>query len=450
VISPAAMPPKGGHKKEDFKMVAGHLQEKKGYFYIVLSYKDSEDKRQTKWLPTHLPVKGNKKKAEAMLGKAKQQFDEIPSNTEESILFSDFMLNWLEMMKNKVELDTYAAYAYNIKSRIAPYFKEKGILLTELQPKHIQDFYQYEQTEHKVSANTAIHYHANIRKALQYAMKTDLILSNPADKVERPKKVKFIGNFYDSDEMNTLFQSCTGQKIELAILMGAFYGLRRSEIVGLKWDAIDFKKKTITIRFTVTEATIDGKSIIIEKPRTKNESSNRTLPLVPQFDNLLCKLKERQKMNREVFGNSYCKEYLEFAYVDELGERVKPGFITQNFGILLNNNHLRKIRFHDLRHSCASLLLANGVSMKQIQEWLGHSDFSTTANIYAHLDYSSKISSANAMSNCLTFGSLNNSGESQPENQQEAQMINQKRAKSEKSHSSATFQTAPHGAGGGT
>ena len=431
-------------------MVAGHLQEKKGYFYIVLSYKDSEGQRKTKWLPTGLLAKGNKKKAEALLINVRKNFETAPTAVEENNLFSDFMLSWLEMMKNKIELDTYAAYAYSIKARIAPYFREKGILLNELQAKDIQVFYQYELTEHKISTNTVIHYHANIRKALQYAVKTDLIPSNPADKVERPKKAKFIGSFYDSDEMNTLFKACGGQKIELAVLLGAFYGLRRSEIVGLKWDAIDFKKKTLTIRFTVTEFSIDGKSVIVAKPRTKNQSSNRTLPLVPQFDNLLCKLKERQKMNREVFGNSYCKEYLEFAYVDELGERVKPGFITQNFGILLNNNHLRKIRFHDLRHSCASLLLANGVSMKQIQEWLGHSDFSTTANIYAHLDYSSKISSANAMSNCLTFGSLNNSGESQPENQQEAQMINQKRAKSEKSHSSATFQTAPHGAGGGT
>ena len=387
-------------------MVAGHIQEKKGYLYMVLSYKDSEGKRKTKWMPTGLTAKGNKKKAEAMLIKERRNFDTIPPAVDETILFSDFMLSWLEVMKNKVELDTYSAYAYSIKSRIAPYFKQKGILLTEVEPKHIQDFYQNELTERKVSPNTVIHYHANIRKALQYAMKMDLIPSNPADKVERPKKEKFIGSFYDSDEMNTLFEACDGQKIELAVLLGAFYGLRRSEIVGLKWDAIDFKKKSITIRFTVTEATIDGKCEIIEKPRTKNKSSNRTMPLVPQFENLLRKLKKQQEINRKICGNSYCKEYLEYVYVDELGQRIKPNFVTQNFGILLRNNNLRKIRFHDLRHSCASLLLANGVSMKEIQEWLGHSDFSTTANIYAHLDYSSKLSSANTMSKCLDISSL--------------------------------------------
>ena len=82
-----------------------------------------------------------------------------------------------------------------------------------------------------------------------------------------------------------------------------------------------------------------------------------------------------------------------------------PDYVSNSFKLILRNFGLRPIRFHDLRHSCASLLLANGVPMKQIQEWLGHSDFSTTANIYSHLDYSSKISSAEAMMNGLGMGS---------------------------------------------
>ena len=84
-----------------------------------------------------------------------------------------------------------------------------------------------------------------------------------------------------------------------------------------------------------------------------------------------------------------------------MGTLISPNYVTESFPRLLENNSLRKIRFHDLRHSCASLLLANGVPMKNIQEWLGHSDFSTTANIYAHLEYNSKLSSADAMVNGL-------------------------------------------------
>ena len=142
---------------------------------------------------------------------------------------------------------------------------------------------------------------------------------------------------------------------------------------------------------------MDGKEVTIQKDRTKTKSSYRTLPLVPPFEELLHRLKQEQLINQKVCGNAYCQKYLDYIYVNALGELVKPNFITQHFEITLKNNGLKKIRFHDLRHSCASLLYANGVSLKDIQEWLGHSDIGTTSNIYTHLDYSNKISSANAI-----------------------------------------------------
>lgn len=180
-------------------------------------------------------------------------------------------------------------------------------------------------------------------------------------------------------------------------MMGAFYGLRRSEIVGLKWDAIDFSANTICIRHTVTRVTLEGKKTLVAENNTKAKSSFRTLPLVPIFRDMLLRMKKEQEASREVCGKSYNTEYLEYIYVNELGDLINPEYLTRQFPLFLERNGMRRIRFHDLRHSCASLLLANGVNLKQIQEWLGHSDFSTTANIYAHLDYSSKVSSANAM-----------------------------------------------------
>ena len=390
-------------------MVTGHLREKDGYYHIVLNYVDGHGKRHTPSKSTGLPVKGNKKRAEKMLmdARAAQEAELEAKVTEQSaentsaslIPFTEFLLDWLEMTKKNVEETTYGAYAMGIKNKIIPYFEEHhpGLALCEVTPKHIQDYYTYELTVRGVSANTVIHRHANIRKALQHAFKLGLIDSNPADRIERPKKEKFVGSFYEEDELNHLFEVVRGDPIELGVILGAFYGLRRSEAVGLKWDAIDFKKKTITIRHTVTQVTIDGKSKIIQKDRTKTKSSYRSLPLVPPFEELLHRLKAKQEQNRKLCGRAYCIKYTDYIYVNEIGELVKPGYLTQRFPYILEKNGLRKIRYHDLRHSCASLLYANGVSLKEIQEWLGHSDIATTSNIYTHLNFTSKVASANAI-----------------------------------------------------
>lgn len=149
---------------------------------------------------------------------------------------------------------------------------------------------------------------------------------------------------------------------------------------------------------------LDGKCVIVAKDTTKTKSSRRTLPLVPYFHEKLLAVKAQQERNQKLCGRSYNREFLEYICVDDIGDRFKPNYITSQFPKLLERNGFRKIRFHDLRHSCASLLLASGVPMKHIQEWLGHSDFSTTANIYAHLDYSSKLTSASAMESNFHLG----------------------------------------------
>ena len=343
-------------------MVAGHLREKNGYYHMVLNYVDEYGKRHTPSKSTGLTVKGNKKRAEKMLSEARAAKEaELEARAIErstgkapigTILFTAFLLDWLEMTKKNVEETTYGAYSMGIKSKIIPYFEEHhpGLALQDVTPKHIQDYYTYELTVRGVSANTVIHRHANIRKALQHAFKLGLIDSNPADRIERPKKEKFVGSFYEEDELNHLFEVVRGDPIELGVILGAFYGLRRSEAVGLKWDAIDFKKKTITIRHTVTQATIDGKSKIIQKDRTKTKASYRSLPLVPPFEELLHRLKAEQELNRKLCGKSYCRKFADYIYVNEIGELVKPGYITQHFPLILQKNGMRKIRFHDLRH----------------------------------------------------------------------------------------------------
>ena len=386
-------------QREVMHMVAGHLQEKKGYYYMVLSYTGVDGKRKTKWLSTSLPVRGNKKKAETMLMQARRSFDPVDKQITYDTLFSDYLLKWLEIVRPTIAVTTYSSYSNMTKKTVGPYFKERGIALTALKPMDIQLFY-LEQLK-RVSASTVIHYHAIIHKALKYAVKIELIDSNPAEKVDRPKKERFVGSFYSNEEVEKLFEAAKGTKLEIPIFLGAFYGLRRSEALGLKWDAVDFQNDTITIQHTVTCCNLDGKHIRVAKDTTKTKSSLRTLPLVPVFKEKLLTLKEEQKEYKRVCGRCYDKRYLEYICVDEMGTLVSPEYLTSAFPKLLRRNGLRHIRFHDLRHSCASLLLANDVPMKNIQEWLGHSDFSTTANIYAHLDYNSKLSSAETMVNAL-------------------------------------------------
>lgn len=384
-------------------MIAGHLQEKNGMFYVVLNYRDENGKRKTPWISTNLPVKGNKKRAENFMMDVRRNF--VPPNVQRieereamqkgDILFTDFLLKWLRVAKSTVKLTTYASYEMMATRIIIPYFETLNIKLKELTAEDIQEFYSA-QLE-RVSANTVIHYHAVIHRALKYAVKIKTIQSNPAVNVERPRKEKFIGSFYDKKEINTLFDIIQGHPLEVAIKLAAFYGLRREEIIGLKWTAIDFENNTLTIQHTVTECNLDGKHIEVASDTAKTDSSLRTMPLVTNFREMLLAKKEKQEHYRKLCGRSYCKEYLDYIFVNEMGERWKPRYLSDGFKRILEQNGLRRIRFHDLRHTCASLLLANNVPMKKIQEWLGHSDFSTTANIYAHLDFQSKISSAEAM-----------------------------------------------------
>lgn len=332
-------------------MVAGHLQEKNGIYYVVLTYKTYDGKRKTKWQSTGLPIKGNKRRAEAMMRELQDDFEPpVDPNgpPSKAMLFADYLVQWLEIAKSTVKLTTYASYKELSNSRIIPYFRNLGVTLGDLKAVHIQAFYQ-EQLE-RVKPNTVIHYHAVIHRALKYAVKTDLIDVNPADKVDRPKKNEFTGNFYSKDEMNALFDAVRGSKIEVAVMLTAFYGLRRSEVVGLKWAAVDFEQNTLEICHTVTTVRLDGKEVLVESNGTKTKSSKRTLPLVPVFRERLLALQEEQKENRKLCGRCYNKKYADYICVDAMGNLLKPDYLSNSFQIILQNYHLRRIRFHDLRH----------------------------------------------------------------------------------------------------
>lgn len=384
--------------------VTGSLQIKNKIYQAVLSFK-KDGKWKTKWFSTKVKaVKGNKKKAENELENIRSKFqEEINSNNvdNENILFIDFMKKWLKIIKSSVEETTYCGYEKLINGKMTTYFQDKKITLQNIKAQDIQNFYQY-LIDNELSGNTVKHYHANIRKALQYAVKTEIILSNPADKVDLPKINPYIAKHYTNEEILILLKMIQNTKLETPVILGCFYGLRRSEVVGLKWSAIDFINKTILINHTVTQITQNHTNKLIIKDNTKTKSSTRTLPLLPAVESYLLKLKEKQEQNKLICGNSYNKEYLDYICVDNMGTLLNPDYVSHAFTKLLKKNNLRVIRFHDLRHTCASLLLAEGINMKQIQVWLGHSNYNTTANIYAHLDSSSMNVVADSISNVLS------------------------------------------------
>ena len=384
-------------------MVAGHLTSKNGRYYAVLNYRNAGGQRKTKWISLGLSEKGNKRKAEAELARLRAEFEppKEVGDLSSDMLFADYLLEWLEIAKGRLTVATYSSYAAMIKKPVGPYFRQRNLTLRELEARHLQMFYS--EMLRKVKPNTVIHYHAIIHSALKYAVKTDMLVQNVADKVDRPKKNSFQPVFLSAEEMQKMFKALRGTKLELPVLVAAFYGFRRGEVLGLKWDAIDFERGTISVIRTVTTITLDGKQTEIEQQSAKTKSSLRTLPLIGSFREYFLQVKEAQELNKQVCGNCYNHEYDGFVFVDELGERMRANYLTSAFPKFLEDHGLRRMRFHDLRHSCASLLLANGVPLKHIQEWLGHSDFTTTANIYAHLDYKSKITSAQAMETGLAL-----------------------------------------------
>ncbi len=397
--------------------VTASLYEKNNKFHVMISYPDKDNKRKQKSVTTGLAIKGNKRLAMEKMEEIKNNFilslnNSINIDVDDDIknkLFEDYMRDWLESTKGNLEENTYDSYN-TVVNKIKEYFEPLKIKLKYLKPIHIQSYYT-SLYEKGLSPNTVLHYHANIRKALDTAVRLELISTNPADKVEKPKKEKFVGEYYSNVELNKLFDAIKGDILEVILLITSFYGLRRSEVLGLKWSAFNFEENTFSIKHKVIETVVDNERKILLKDTVKNNSSFRTLPLVKEIKDILLKHKEAIENNRRLCKKSYNPEYLDYIAVDSSGKIIRPDYITKHFGDILKKNELKKIRFHDLRHSCASLLLARGISMKEIQEWLGHSTYTTTANYYAHLEKDSKNKLANVLSSSLEIDKKENTFE---------------------------------------
>lgn len=379
--------------------MTGSLTEKNGKFYIVLNYYEGKN-RKRKWIPTGLPVKGNKRKADQLLRDTLQQYEQQQLTAKTDILFSDYIRQWLTVVQRKVDEVTYQGYELLARSQILPYFDSCGIKLQDVTTEVLQAYIDEKRSNGRKDGKgglsaASLRRHKNIlNQTLGYAVKKKLLTANPCQDLELPKQEKYQSNYYSAEQLQKLFDAIRDEPLYPLVKIAALYGLRRSELLGLKWDSIDLDGNRLMIRHTVSQVTKP-----VEKDKTKNSSSFRTFPLVDEARRIFTDAKAAEEENRRLFGSEYYENDYVFKWAD--GHLYAPEYVSQKFAALLKKYGFPHIRFHELRHSCASLLLNSGFTLKDVQEWMGHADIKMTADIYGHLDASRKKSMADNLSGSL-------------------------------------------------
>lgn len=383
--------------------MTGSLQIKGGKYYAVLNVKEN-GKRKQKWIDSQLTVKGNKTRAEKFLREQLRLYEQKEGLMQADMLFSEYARHWLSVQQRKIDIITYQGYEKLLQIHIVPYFEARKIALGDITGRILQEYCDEKVTKGRKDGSgglavTSVRKHrAILHQICKLAVKEGYLINNPCDIVELPPAKRHEPNFYTKEQAEALLVAAKGTVLYTALLIAIFYGLRRSELCGLKWDSINFETEMMTIRHTVVKA-----QTLVEKDRTKTESSYRTYPLNEKVKELLLGIKATQERNRKLLGDGYhCSDYV---LTWEDGRTISPDYISHAFRKLLKKHRLPLIRFHDLRHSCASILLSDGATLKDVQEWLGHADIQMTANVYGHLDMSRKHTLAQSMTGLLPSAS---------------------------------------------
>ena len=379
--------------------MTGSLQTKNEKFYIVLNDMVN-GKRKQRWIATGLTVKGNKRKAEQLLReKLAEEMQKAPLPVSDMRL-SDCIRHWLTCVQRRVDEVTYLGYLHTAEKHILPYFDTSGLTLRDCTVKALQVYFDEKASGGRLdgkgglSAKTLRHHRNIIRQSLSEAVKDGLIVNNPCDYVELPRHDRYEAAFYSAEQLQKLFDVMKDDPLLPLVKITALYGLRRSEVLGLKWDSVDFTNGLVLIHHTVCKL-----GVKIEKDKTKTESSRRSFPMTAEARSIFLTAKAEEEENRRQFGRAYQANDYIFKWPD--GTPFAPDYVTHHFAKVLKQNGLPHIRFHELRHSCASLLLNNGFALKDVQEWMGHSDIQTTANIYGHIDTARKRGMADKLASCL-------------------------------------------------
>lgn len=390
----------------------------KGLWHVNFYVIDLKGKKKRKQLSTGIKAydkygrKANRKQATEKAMEIVARYDGIVDSEFAKWTVDKCVKFCLEINKTRMSPTTYTDYICALNKHIIPYFSD-GKPLRDIRAHDIELFCEYVLRQGK-SAKTVHKLLSLIGPAFRYAEKNDFIIKNPMRVIDKPSKVKKESHYYNAEQLNTLARAAKGSYIETPVILAMVLGLRRSEIVGITWDNVDLENRLLHIRqsvivgdssilppgtFKVIGRTKSTKpQDIILKYFLKTDSSERTFIINDALYSYLKALKkEQENMIRET------KEYVDFLCVNAVGTLITPDSISHHFTNLLDKNGLPHIKFHALRHSCISLLANNtAFTMKQIQDYAGHSDFLTTFNVYSHSDESAKKTEMDYITSCFT------------------------------------------------
>lgn len=312
--------------------------------------------------------------------------------SEGSINFGDYIEAWLRRRQSSLQKTTYDGYLSVVTKHIAPYFREKEISLQGLKTSDLEDYYDFKLSR-GLCSNTIRRHHANIRKCLSYAQKHELISQNPALLVELPPMQAHTVSYYGKEELLQLLKCSQNSTIYPVILLSSL-GLRRSEALGVRWTDIDFNEQTLTVQRKVVP--LRGKSINIIDV-LKNKSSNRAISIPDFIMEELRIIQRRHERNAELHMKNYNYNYQEYVCINSRGNLINPSYATHSMLDCVRKNGLKNISIKGLRHTCATLISAQGFNLKYVQEWLGHSTITITANTYTHIDMQDKMIVAHSL-----------------------------------------------------
>lgn len=383
------------------KLISGSLQEKNGKWHTVIYLKGADGKKRPKWERTGLKIKGNKKAAEKILRDRISNYEILEGYVNDSTLLSDFITLWLTEIKHRVDPNTYDGYYHYCENHIKPYFKKTGVSISSVKFEDVQAYLNSELSNGRLdgkgglSVKTVREFKNILSSVFKLAQKKRVLRDNPCDLVELPTMTKKEPTFYTTRQTVTLLDNIKHENIYPIVFITLMYGLRRSELLGLKWDSVDWDNRLLKIKHTVVK--YDN---VYEKDKTKTQSSYRAYPITDEVMAVLRKAKADEMNNQKIFGSEYHKNDYVFKWPD--GRPFSPDYVTARFRKLLKKYDLPHIRFHDLRHSCASILVNDGYEIKDISDWLGHASIQITADYYGHLVMERKNKIADAMKTSFT------------------------------------------------